>query len=177
VHNHRLSARSPDAKALAREFQPKFEEIDLVNLPNHQIYPVFSSKGHKKSSGGNSGSGIRTLYLFFTFVVSTIMPFAVLGQSCNGAAAESEVVNTSTKLDVMDRVWVYRIAVITFSEHVNGQLSDVRKSELYWSKSTGFWRGGWAFRWQGIPIHSHAIQEAPIKRIVNQLADGLHATR
>jgi hypothetical protein len=28
----------PDAKALAREFQPKFEEIDLVNLPNHQIY-------------------------------------------------------------------------------------------------------------------------------------------
>ena|SRR5438045_4180140 len=27
-----------DAMALAGEFEPKFQAIDLVNLPNHQIY-------------------------------------------------------------------------------------------------------------------------------------------
>jgi DNA helicase HerA-like ATPase len=27
-----------DAKALAGEFEPKFQPTDLVNLPNHQIY-------------------------------------------------------------------------------------------------------------------------------------------
>ena len=29
-----------DAMALAGEFEPKFQAIDLVNLPNHQIYLV-----------------------------------------------------------------------------------------------------------------------------------------
>jgi hypothetical protein len=28
----------PDAMAMAREFEPKLESIDLMNLPNHQIY-------------------------------------------------------------------------------------------------------------------------------------------
>jgi hypothetical protein len=27
-----------DAKALAGEFEPKFEAVDLMNLPNHHIY-------------------------------------------------------------------------------------------------------------------------------------------